>query len=389
MQIAGAIVLPYTVAKSPRSGCGIINFGSDTVAQSAKYLVIGSLEAYSGKSAAMIGVTDQLRQKGLDIGYGKPISGDSSNADTQDEDVSFLAQTLNLPNDRILPTILQLDGGRAILKRIRGLDTHDYLAKLTQVAAQQSGDLVILEGAGTLEDGRLFGLSLMEMADALDASILLVARYHSLQVLDGLLAAKLRLGDRLLGVILNDVGINQIATIETEVKPFLESQGIQVFGTLPSSTLLRSVTVAELAQQLKAEVLCRNDRLDLLVESLVIGAMNVSSALRYFRKRHNKAVVTGGDREDLQLAALETSTQCLILTGHLAPSDRILRRAEEMEVPILSVDLDTLTTVEIVEQSFNQVRLHEPVKVHCVREMYEAHLNCDQLLAALALQPTS
>ena len=127
------------------------------------------------------------------------------------------------------------------------------------------------------------------------------------------------------------------------------------------------------------------DRLDLLVESLVIGAMNVSSALRYFRKRHNKAVVTGGDREDLQLAALETSTQCLILTGHLAPSDRILRRAEEMEVPILSVDLDTLTTVEIVEHSFNQVRLHEPVKVHCVREMYAAHLDCDRLLMALNL----
>ena len=223
------------------------------------------------------------------------------------------------------------------------------------------------------------------MADAIDASVLLVARYHSIQVLDGLLAAKLRLGDRLLGVILNDVSSSQLTSIQDEIKPFLESQGIQVFGVLPSSTLLRSVTVAELAQQLKADVLCRTDRLDLLVESLVIGAMNVSSALRYFRKRHNKAVVTGGDREDLQLAALETSTQCLILTGHLAPSDRILRRAEEMEVPILSVDLDTLTTVEIVEQSFNKVRLHEPVKVHCVREMYEAHLDSDRLLTALNL----
>jgi uncharacterized protein len=355
------------------------------VTQSAKYLVIGSLEAYSGKSAAMIGVTDQLRKRGLDIGYGKPISGDSGNVTVTDEDVSFLAHTLDLPDDRILPTILHLDGGEAIRKRISGLDTTDYLTQLTQIAAQQSGDLVILEGAGTLEDGRLFGLSIAEVAEAIDSSVLLVARYHSVQILDGLLAAKLRLGDRLLGVILNDVGSHQISTIETEVKPFLESRGIQVFGILPSSTLLRSVTVAELTKQLNAEILCRNDRLDLLVESLVIGAMNVSSALRYFRKRQNKAVVTGGDREDLQLAALETSTQCLILTGHLAPTDRILRRAEEMEVPILSVDLDTLTTVEIVEQSFNQVRLHEPVKVHYVREMYDTHLNCDRLLKALKL----
>jgi BioD-like phosphotransacetylase family protein len=39
-----------------------------------------------------------------------------------------------------------------------------------------------------------------------------------------------------------------------------------------------------LVHQLKAEVLCRSDRLDLMVESLAIGAMNVNAAVKYFRK---------------------------------------------------------------------------------------------------------
>ena len=44
------------------------------MAKSAKYLLIGSTEAYSGKSATILGLSDQLQQKGLDIAYGKPLS---------------------------------------------------------------------------------------------------------------------------------------------------------------------------------------------------------------------------------------------------------------------------------------------------------------------------
>jgi uncharacterized protein len=156
---------------------------------------------------------------------------------------------------------------------------------------------------------------------------------------------------------------------------------------LPKSDLLRSVSVGELVNQLNAEVLCRRDRLDLMVESLAIGAMNVNSAVKYFRKRRNMAVVTGGDRVEIQQAALETSTQCLILTGQLPPPPFILSRAEELEIPILSVDLDTLTTVEIIDRTFGQVRVHEPIKVQCIRQLMVEHFDIDRLLSKLGLTP--
>jgi BioD-like phosphotransacetylase family protein len=150
---------------------------------------------------------------------------------------------------------------------------------------------------------------------------------------------------------------------------------------------MRSVSVGELVRQLGAEVLCCPERMDLLVENLKIGAMNVNSALKYFRKTDNMAVVTGGDRADIQLAALETSTQCLILTGHLAPREDILERARDLEVPILSVDLDTLTTVEIIEKAFEEVRLQEPVKVKYVHHLMEKHFDIERLMAELGLKP--
>jgi len=115
--------------------------------------------------------------------------------------------------------------------------------------------------------------------------------------------------------------------------------------------------------------------------------MNVNSALEYFRKGRNMAIVTGGDRTDIQLAAFETSTQCLILTGHIPPSATILSRAEDLEIPILSVDLDTLTTVEIIDRAFGQVRLHEPIKIQSVYQMMQKHFNLERLLDKLGLTP--
>ena len=67
---------------------------------------------------------------------------------------------------------------------------------------------------------------------------------------------------------------------------------------------------------------------------LTVGAMTADAALSRFRRSSNKAVITGGDRTDIQLAALETSTTCLILTGNLRPSPLVIKQAEEFGIAV-------------------------------------------------------
>ncbi|MDS3860401.1 phosphotransacetylase family protein [Thermosynechococcaceae cyanobacterium BACA0444] len=347
------------------------------------HLIIGSITPYSGKSATVLGLAHQLQKRKLAIAFGKPI-GTGLGETGLDADVAFIQATLGLNEKKIRPTILTLTPD-LMIQRLQGLDIHHYADKLS--AYQELGnldELVLLEGPSTLEEGRLFGLSLREMAMALPAKILLIARYLSPQVVESLLLAQSELGEYLLGILINDIAPNYWESA-TLAKEFLEAQGMPVLGLLPRNQLLRSVSVQELVRQLGAEVLCRGDRLDLLVEELSIGAMNVSAALKYFRKGNNMAVITGGDRTDIQWAALETSTHCLILTGHLPPTPALMARAEELEIPILSVDLDTLTAVEIVDRAFGQVRLHEAVKVDCVYQLMAKHFQTERLLRALQL----
>lgn len=358
------------------------------MSKSAKYLLVGSIEAYCGKSATILGIAHQMQEQGLDIAYGKPlgICLSINQTETKEEDVRFMGEVLKLPPNRLRSPLLSLDA-EIIHKRLSGEDQTDYRSSLEKYIQVPDAALVLLEGPGNLEEGSLFDLSLRQVAQVVGAAVLLVARFQAVQLVDALLSAKQRLGDCLLGVLINDIPSDHLETVQTVVRPFLERQGIPVLGLLPRSNVLRSVSVRELVSELKAEVLCRADRLDLMVESLKIGAMNVNSALEYFRQGTNMAVVTGGDRTDIQLAALETSTQCLILTGRLPPQAFILNRAEDLEIPILSVELDTLSTVEIIDNTFGQVRLSEPIKVECMCQMMAEHFDISRLMSQMELEP--
>ncbi len=370
-----------------------------------KYLLVASTEACSGKSATILGIADRLQAKGIKIAYIQPVvsenevdsrsrwrktvvmHGGFSPAKKESQpivgDSQLMAEALSLAPAQIGSPLLVLDEAKTI-DRLTGVDVEDY-TKLLYGRAELPGDVVILEGCANLHEGSLFGIATTQMAAELDANVLLVNRYHPISSIDTLLTAQQQLGKRLLGVIVNDVPIERVESVQKTLVPYLERAGVPILGIIPRDGLLRSVTVKQLIAQLKAEVLCRPDRLDLMVESLSIGAMNVNSALEYFRRGHNMAVVTGGDRADIQLAALETSTQCLILTGHLPPQSFIVSRAEDLEIPILSVDLDTLTTVEIIDRAFGRVRLQEPLKIECARELFGQHCQIDRLMSLLEL----
>jgi len=186
-----------------------------------------------------------------------------------------------------------------------------------------------------------------------------------------------------MGVVINRVPRYRMRFVEETVRPYLQKRGIKVYGVLPEERLLQAVSVREIAARLDGEVLCASEAVDELVENLMVGAMGVDSALSYFRRLPNKAVITGGDRPDVQLAAMETSTRCIVLTGNLRPNPIILSRAEEIGVPMILVKPDTLTTVEAISGFFGRTRFHQAKKVERFRELLGERFDADTFFADL------
>ncbi len=352
-----------------------------------KTLYITSGETFSGKSAMCVGLGVRFRKDNLKVGYMKPV-----NVNTQiveglpfDEDVAFAKQVFDMPEpiDLVCPVALT---PAKLEQQLRGPEVN-YESRLQEAFARVSAgrDVMVLEGGRSLREGYIAGLPPLRVVELVDAQVLGVLRWDESLMVDRALTAQNYFKDRLMGVVINSTSRAQMEYVQDVVVSYLTRHGLKTFGVLPKDQLLLAPSVRELAEGLHAEILCAADRVDELVEHMLVGAMSVDSALSYFRRKPNKAVITGGDRADIALAALETSTRCLILTGHLFPSPAVLNRAEELRVPVLLCNLDTLSAVDVIDEYFGRSRFQQPQKIQRFTALLEEHLNFTDLYASLGI----
>jgi BioD-like phosphotransacetylase family protein len=350
-------------------------------------LYVTSTETFAGKSAVCIALGQRFLADGFTVGYMKPVSTAARVVAGRltDEDVAFAGETFGLtePLGTLNPILLTPTAVEAALS---GQET-GFVQRLKRAYDQmvQGKDILLMEGGGDLAEGALIGLSASEVADLLGAKVLVIARYADQCVADDLLVAKRLLGEAMIGTLINSVPRPQMDFVEEVVVPYLTEKEIEVFAVLPRERVLLAVTVGELAEGLGGEILNCPQKADELVENLMVGAMGVDSALSYFRRKANKAVITGGDRADIQLAALETSTTCLILTGNIQPSPVILDRCEEEGVPMILARQDTLTAVEVIGQFFGKTRFHQEKKIRTFQRLFNARFDFNSLREALGL----
>jgi len=350
-------------------------------------LYIGSTSPYSGKSLLCMGLGRKFEKDGLSISYLKPFGTTLTRVGEQitDEDAIFVERALSLdePLELLCPVVVTQDMiiqgymGKLVGLEEKVVEAHKKLS--------QDKDLILIGGGKNIYDGAFLGLSGVSLIKKLKAKAILIDKYEEDICIDCILAAKDALGERLLGVIMNWVSGESEGCLRRRAVPFLEGKGIPVLGILPYDSLLTSVTVRELADILSGRIICCEDRVEELVESFSVGAMNVDSALKYFRAKKNKAVITGGDRSDIQLAALQTSTKCIVLTGDLYPNEIIITQAEERHVPIMIVKRDTLSTIEECERILGRIRIRNERKMRRAIDLVKERIDFERIYEKLGL----
>jgi BioD-like phosphotransacetylase family protein len=348
-----------------------------------------STTRYSGKTVICLGLALRFKDEGYSVGYFKPLGWHMThgpNGEPLDEDALMLKEALQLkaPLDEIVPNIL----GDRFLEEVSRTRPEHYQRRISEAykKASKGKDIMILGGPPTLGSGSSAGIDPCSLVKEIGAKVLLTSRVDNDVAIDEIIRAGKNLKQEkiaFIGAILNHIPRLILERCKGLAVPVLRRQGIDVLGLVPEEPLLKAPSVQDIHESLGGTILAGKRKLSNLVEEILVGAMTPESALTYFRRSMNKAVITGGDRSDIQLMALQTSTSVLILTGNLYPDVRVVAAAEESNTPVLLVPYDTYTTVMMISKLTGRIKPGDSEKINLAKKLVEEHVDWKRILKSL------
>ncbi len=329
-------------------------------------IYVTSLEPGAGKTAFALSLTSLLAASGKKAGYAKPAVQDD--ASSPDADVAFAKEALGLTEsvEALSPQRLAAGGiGDAKPAIVKQWD-----------AISSGKDVVVADGVIADGDGKTTSI---ELANLLDARVVLVVSYRRAMDLAPVTEAARLFGDRFAGVLLNAVPEQSLREARETAAVVLARDGVNVLGIVPEDRMLLGFTVSEYSERLDGTVLNNDDLGGEIVESLLVGAMVVDSSVHYYGRKERMALVTRTDRPDLQWNALDASTRCLILTGGGEPIPYVVEKAKEREVPLVVVPESTLDIIDTIDGFVTAPTFRHPEKLRRFGQLLREHADLSGL----------
>ena len=340
-----------------------------------KLLYVTSDRPGVGKTITAMALLSALMEDGQRVGYFKPFCRDPKS----DEDVSFARDVA-----------AQGDGGSVLDPLELTLEdlaeatptTALELAKAVVDTAAANCDILIIEGPSlSVEDADLSAHS-VHVAKGLGAKALVVVGCTPLlsgEELCGIVGA---FGDGLLGTVLNSATCHRVHEIQQMLQR-QEATAAKPLGVVPEDRLMLSISLSQLAERLEGRWVWGQEKGDNLVENFLIGGNLMDSGDTYFNRGPANAVIVRGDRPDIQMAALNSPTEGLILTGGHQPVEYVYHEVEQLDVPLIVAPGKTAETVEALGIALDGAHPYHPRKVTRFRELLSRHCDLKGIIETL------
>jgi hypothetical protein len=241
-------------------------------------------------------------------------------------------------------------------------------------------DILFIEGGRDLSYGISVYLDTLSLAKCTGSRLIMVISGEEDTILDDVLFLKKHVD--LAGVNLSGIIVNKVQNLEDFQNthfPVIQKLGIRVLGVIPYQSDLTYFSVYYLADRLFAKVITGEGGLKKVIKNIVIGAWSANVFLQNpLFKKENKLVITGGDRTDMILAALEGDTSGIILTNNILPPSNIISKASEKNIPLLMVFSDTYQTAKQIESLEPLLTREDSEKVDLLKQMVQKYVQLNE-----------
>jgi BioD-like phosphotransacetylase family protein len=342
-------------------------------------IIVASLRNGTGKTNFIVGLTEALQKK---VGYMKPF-GDRllySKKRLWDYDAAIMAGLYAMKEH---PDDMSLGFDHSKLRFM--YNEESIRAKVVELAETTSvgRDLLIVESGKSISYGTSVHLDALSLAKYLNGKVLFVISGDDDTILDDIMFVKRSVdmkGVQVAGIIVNKV--HNVDDFKETYLPEIKQTGLEVLGVLPYQSELTYFSLRYLADRLFAKVLTAEANLSRRVKNIFIGAMSGNVAVQKpLFKKEDKLIITGGDRSDMILAALNHNATGIILTNNILPPSNIISKAEESGTPMLLVTPDTFQVARQIDRMEPLLTKEATDKVDLLKNMVKANVNIDALLA--------
>ena len=348
-------------------------------------LLITSTRTSAGKTTVGAGLIRNLEEK-KNVGFFKPFADRIIQRDKRvlDSDVLLFKELLDF---RIPFETLSVGYDyHTLLSDVTIENLHELLKeRFTEITGHR--DSIIVESARNFSYGSFIGLDSYTLCRELGLEMVLVADGDAGLIVDKCIVVMEHLRSRDIpfhGVIINKMPQHLEGEIKEFAVPALEKRSIPVLGLIPEEKKLSTYSVGFVANRIGAKVLAGHNGISRKINSTLVGAMTAESAVRkgpIFEA--DTFIITGGDRIDMILLALEMNSAGVLLTGNLVPHPRILVKADDLNIPILSVLMDTFTAAKQVEQVIALLLPDEPEKIEAAETIVKKYVDVERLAKIL------
>ncbi len=344
-------------------------------------IFIISNRAFTGKNFFALGLSLTLQERGYKTGYIRPLGRIplKKGEEIFDEEAVFIKELLGLeePLSVISPFVFTYETQYRLLE---GTDLKVKEKIINSFAKQSNKDFVIVVGPNNIFEGFTLGIDGISLSQETNGKVIAIQHWDSELAMDDIFGIRQLSGEKFIGAVINKVPPEQFHHVKEKVIPFIEGKGIKVLGVFKKDKFLEAVTVRRLMETINGGLVCCEDKLDEFVENFSIGAMDPESALSFFLRIPNKAVITGIHRTDIQIVAMETSTKCLILTGGMHVNETVTGIAKAKGIPIIVTGMDTFTAVDKMEKLMGKAVIREKDKAMKAKEVVSTIFDIEEFL---------